>query len=234
MKTFKEFLNEMPMSLNLVGDDWSQPKDYDRKSTMMLNSDKAKNKIVRRLENVPYDFNVYFVQTKERMHTTMVGKESIDDYYQKMGISPEQAPIVDGKINMFVTKWDLANADVTSPTAWMIIHRFAHANMELANNVAELLTQAGKQLSQKQNDYTLVLGLGTMKSALSGRLGGSDEPAHEIITQYIMNKKINFDPKRKAWVNQNDVQILKQLSNELEQTIGNYLKEATNRVYFIF
>jgi len=228
---FKEWLNfkEMPMSLNLVGDNWSQPKGFDDRSTKMINSDKAKNKIVRRLKNIPYDFNVYFVQTKNRISTTKIPKSRMDYYYNQMGITPQQAPIVNNKINMFITSWEL-----DPPTAWMIIHRFAHSNSELSDDVVDLLTNTGKQMSRRQTDYDIVSGFGTMKSALNHNLGAAYEPAHEIITQFIMTNKITFDPSRKTWATQNDANILKQLSSQLEQNIKTHLQKATNYIYFLF
>lgn len=238
MITFSEWLNlhEMPMKMNLVGNmgnSWDQNNQYnfDDRSSKMLNSDKAKEKIVRRMQNVPYDFNVYFVQLedKQKLSTTRVPKKMMPYYYESMEIKPEQAPIIDGKINMFAGSWEN-----DPPTAWMIVHRFAHANGGLSGNVYELLNNAGKQMSRKQNDYDLVSGFGTMKSALNSDLGGADEPCHEVITQFIMSKKIVFNSRRKNWATQNDDNILKQLAIQLEQLIKTHLENATNFVYFIF
>jgi len=236
---FKQYLVEMPMQLNLVGNNWSnltqQVKygnnagNFDNASAKMLASDKAKAKIVRRMQNVPYDFNVYFVQTKNKASTTKVNKPMMQYMYPQLGITPEEAPIVDGKINIFVTSWQL-----DPPTSWMIIHRFAHSDAEFATQIQQLLATAGKQLSRPQDDYGIVSGFGTMKSAVNNNLGAADEPSHEIITQYIMTGKVTFDVGRKMWANQRDNAVLKQLEMQLNQTIKTHMQDATNYVYFVF
>lgn len=237
MITFSEWLNlhEMPMKMNLVGNmgnSWDQnnPHRFDDRSSKMLNSDKAKEKIVRRMQNVPYDFNVYFIQMKDqKLPTTKIGKKMMQPYYEYMGIKPEQAPIIGGKINMFAGSWES-----DPPTAWMIVHRFAHADVELSGKVYKLLIDAGKQMSRPQNDHGIVSGFGTMKSARNSDLGAGDEACHEIITQFIMSKRIVFDSSRKVWATQSDDNILKQLAIQLEQLIKTHLENATNFVYFIF
>lgn len=238
MITFSEWLNlhEMPMKMNLVGNmgnSWDKNQQYrfDDRSHKMLNSDKAKEKIVRRMQNVPYDFNVYFIQleNEQRLITAKIHKKMMHYEYESMGITPEQAPIIDGKINMFAGSWES-----DPPSAWMIVHRFAHADNELTSYVYKLLIDAGKQMSRKQSDYDIVSGFGTMKSARNSDLGGAEEPCHEVITQFIMSKRIVFDSRRKMWATQEDDNVLKQLSTKLEQVIKKHLENATNFVYLIF
>jgi hypothetical protein len=197
----------------------------------MLNSDKAKDKIVRQMQNVPYDFNVYFVKTNESHYTTKLNKRSMPDAYEFMGIKPEQAPIIENKINMFVTSW---GSD--PPTAWMIIHRFAHSNSELTSYVNKILSEYGRKINNKWSypDYEIVNSFGTMRSARTGQLSSGDESSHEIITQYIMTRKITFDIKRKKWATTEHAELLKELEVKLQNIIGEYLKNATNYVYFLF
>lgn len=227
------------MQLNLVGDGWNdlpqQAKlgnpmgNYDSASTRMLASDKAQAKIVRRLENVPHDFNVYLLQGAKQM-TGTYHKNMMKSLYPQMGITPQQAPIIDNKINMFITSWQQE-----PPTAWMIVHRFAHANTQMATEVSNALTQFGKQMTRIQSDYGLVSGFGTMKSAMTNQLGAGDEPSHEVITQHIMTGKVTFNPARKMWANnQRDQLTLEQLSTHLNQLIANFMRQATNSVYIVF
>lgn len=233
---FKQFLSEMPMQLNLIGNNWNnnpqQPKlgNFDAASSKMLTSDKAKAKIVKRMQNVPHDFNVYFIQSPERVMTTKVPIAVMKYMYPQMGITPEQAPIVQGKINMFVTSWEL-----DPPTSWMIVHRFAHADSELTQNVEQAIIKTGRRLSKSlQDDYQVVWSFGTMKSATTGKIGAAHEPSHEVIAQYIMTGKVTFDPSRRAWASQRDAQMLQQLSTQLDQIIGTHMQQAANFVYFLF
>jgi hypothetical protein len=232
---FKQFLSEMPMQMNLVGNNWQTTPDqptvgnFDVASSKMISSDKARAKIVRRMHRVPHDFNVYFVQTKNKIPASKVPIRIMSHMYEEMGISPEEAPIIPGKINMFVTSWEL-----DPPTSWMIVHRFAHADGELTNLVQREIVATGKKMSRRLDDYGLVLNFGTMKSAVTGQIGGADEPSHEVITQHIMTGKVTFDPKRKSWANQRDAELLQQLEIQLDQIIQQHMQQAANFVYFLF
>jgi len=238
MKTFKQFLQEMPMSLNFAGNNWNDLEQnakagqatgrFDAASTRMLYSNKAKAKIVKRLENVPYDFNVYFVKTKRGISNTKIDKSQMNSYYNQMGITPDEAPIIDGKINMFICSWEN-----DPPTSWMIVHRFAHSNNELTQSLYKIIHQHGKNMHGIRSQYPefdIISKYGTMKSATTGRLGANDEPIHEIIAQFIMNGKVTFKTSPNSIIDSQ----LKNIESMINVTIKSGLENAEQYVYFLF
>jgi len=238
MKTFKQFLQEMPMSLNFAGNNWNDLEQnakagqatgrFDASSTRMLHSDKAKAKIIRRFEDVPYNFNVYFVNSKRGCTSAKIDKSQMELYYPQMGITPNEAPIIDGKINVFICSWEN-----DPPTAWMIAHRFGHANNELTQSLYKIMHQYGKNIQGIRSGYPefdIVSRYGTMKSATTGKLGANDEPLYEIIAQFIMTGKVTFKTSPNSTI---DSQI-KNIESICNITIENVMKDARQYVYFLF
>lgn len=223
---FREFF-EMPMALNTVG---TLGPSFDDRSRKMWANPKAQNKIVRRMEKVPHDFNVYFIEAPEnKRYTSSYPLSMANSFYQRYGISPEQAPIVPGKINCFVPGWQL-----DPPTAWMIVHRFAHAYPDLSDKVSNVLENAAQVLSIG-TPHQLLLFFGTMKSATSRNLGGADEPIHEVIAQNIMQGRNTFHVPE-GWENdpQGTQQKLDYLAAELDKVIKPAMEEAKNHFFVLF
>jgi len=240
MNGFKTFFKEMPMALNAPMGWGNLPQGksgvqlgFDDKSHKMFSNEKARNKIVKRMSNVPHDFNVYIVPTKQRVHSNYYPVNFKDYIYKQLDITEDQAPIIPDKINCFITSWELE-----PPTTWMIMHRFAHAHGEMMFAVREILQNGGTELGLNRNGYAafnLVQRYGTMKSARNGDLGAGDEAVHEVIAQYLMQGKVKF--QRQSYDEFNPTRgfdVLTKIEQNVNATIAKYMEEAKKYIYVLF
>lgn len=206
-------LNEMPASIKKVGN-WQSPYsdeedrranssddagNWDRKSyTSFTNRPKAVKKMYRILQGTLQDFAIYFYRNPDRVNFSgrdgrMIDGSEINQMYESLGISPEEAPIVPGKINVFLLKW---NAE--PPSAWMVMHRFAHAASPLymARMHYFIDDQIERDPSGRMTRYDVLKNALTMRSARHGNIEnnsrGHDEMMREIFTQYIISHKVRL------------------------------------------
>jgi hypothetical protein len=255
---FKQWLEmrqwlEMSMSINKVGD-WQSAQQFakqagqkrdeldgwDRSSIRTFSNSKANKKMVKRFENVPHDFNVYLVIGKDidptRTYASLASQP--DDIYNALGITPEQAPIVPNKINIFFSNW---SQDPPSP--WMIAHRFAHSfhgNYGITQVLSDLASKADGDYEKTPTGWdrflvpsshgtirTVVMAIGTMKSARDGHINLNEEAVHELVAQYILQGKVVFLKNSGDYLNS----LIQQCETKINAILAKAMKEATKIVY---
>lgn len=236
---FRQFL-EMPIAMKKIGDRWQQkPEDvdqlpynrWDMKSMRALGSQKGQEKITRLFQNVPHDFNVYLVnnQGTDSLPFDNDGQRLEMNYanviYKRLGITPQEAPILPNKINVFFVSWDQE-----PPTAWMIAHRFSHAIKGDFGPTQGFIPQAAQIFSKytnTQDEQVLAATMGRIFTMRSARLGGIQSPSEgfrEMLTQYIMTGQVTFQP---------DPQIpnLAQMQDEINQLCSTTMQDAHNFIH---
>lgn len=132
-KTFKEFLAEAPVqdyeTFGNFNKGSSFRKEQDRK---MITSPKAIKNIHKKWGKIPYDFNLYFLNSAKGNNHTEVGRVSPDWVKQNLDPSVTQkleqqnsAGKLDDAITIIFTNNKAAERMPMTP--WTIAHRFAHA-----------------------------------------------------------------------------------------------------------
>lgn len=230
-------LQEMPMQINKVGD-WDydptnvQGSNYtwNTQSLKMLGNQRAIDKIVRRLESVPHDFNVYLIKGEKSPNTfggQRVPLQQAESFYKRYEIDPQQAPIMPDKINVFFVGWN-----DEPPTAWMMVHRFAHAasfgfidEMEQATKVhIQAPEMSGLQLMVFQGSLT-------MASARNHRVNNLNEGFREVLTQYIMTNKVTLKKPPGKWANY--IQDIPAYQEKLTQICKNVMDESKQYIHIM-
>lgn len=256
---FKKWLfSEMPMQFRTHGD-WDAAEKtrkqtgqgtyhYSAKDIGIFSNPAARNKIIRKFENVPYDFNVWLVLTSRpnyvNNHPYAYRFDDIDWIIKQTGIDIRKIPPIPGKINIYITEWQDDN-----PSAWMIAHRFAHmgsARLGLGwlsthwNEASQDFMKIANIKEAPQFDkYIMATMLLTMKSAREGKLNSGDEPLHEMMAQYIMtgSVKLKFNASREyarkyKIVDSPQIQsFVKELEAKTNQILKVIMEDAKKYVY---
>lgn len=222
-------LNEMPMSLTKVGD-WNEQDstgNWDERSLKVFGSEKAVNKITRIADRVLYNFNVYLVRLNSESALNKIGYTpagtciplgSADYFYKSLGITRDQAPIYSDRINLFLVAWQ-----DEPPTAWMILHRFAHTSSNLfmypAYEAVKRYIKAPGRDQLRALESVL-----TMRSARSHRLNNMDEALREAMAQYLMNGSVQLQSDDNQFSRFVD-------ADNLEASLNKIFKDASEEFY---
>jgi len=226
--TFKEWLlSEVPISgFDLEGPAWEKPgapkHNYTAKDIGILTSPKGVEKIKKKWEKVPQNFDLYFLRAPGAGRHVEEGE--VDEKFLK-GELNLNIPI--NRSNITVIYTNNLGTEKMPMNAWTIAHRFGHAvrqlkpyqyyMREVEKDFNHLLSMVYGQQSKSQyqvydrkadNDKKhLAHALGTMGSARKKALVNFGEFNHELLAQYITQGNIKFNklprmvPTRYAWGN---------------------------------
>jgi len=258
MKFKQWLLQEMPLSINMVGD-WkgakkrvqagdlektsaerytipknlitSQPERHPvgginrwPASTIgLLTNPVAKDKIVKRFQNVPEDFvaNMVITPLVHQRNPLVTDQKEVSENQLRssLQITPEEAPVYPDKINLFFVRND--GGDTMDLGAWTIAHRFGHMldSQDYKANTKSALREMYDHFEKKifsilEESYAyktsryaepgnaaalsylfLANELLTMKSARDKRIKSDNDIAGELTAQYIMQRKIKLNNK---------------------------------------
>lgn len=225
MEGFKDFvLSEMPIKgFQLVGQwgpDAKRRYGYGPQDTGILENPKAVDKIHRSWSNSKNDFEFHFVRSFKASRHVEVGEVSREWVKENIGadIIPKE-----GAITVVFT--NNIGTEKIPMTAWAMAHRFGHAvrkdktferhmSEEMFRDFGEILeyvygVQTHSQEWGQREKYrkALFTAVGKMKSARENRLVTSYEFVHEVVAQYIITGRVEFndlpDPlvvdRRMAW-----------------------------------
>jgi hypothetical protein len=231
---FREFLlSEMPITGFQLKGQWGRDAKrrygYSQQDTGILENPKAVEKIHRSWSNSKNDFELYFVRSFQASKHREAGEK--DKIWIKDNIGIDIDPKQDAITVVFTNN----TGDEKIPmTAWAMAHRLSHAvrmNETFRRHITEELERDTKEIllyvygveernywsrdeeyyrnSRTKERYRKALfsAIGKMKSARENRLRNSDEFVHELVAQYIITGRIEFndlpDPlvldRRMAW-----------------------------------
>jgi len=236
MENFKKFLlNEMPISgfklQGKWGPDAKRYYGYNKQDLGILENPKAVDKIHKLWNNTKYDFDFYFLRSYKASKHKEVGRVSIDWVKENLGedINPKEDAIT-------VIFTNNTGDEKIPMTAWAVAHRLGHAirkenifdeyfYKKINKDFKEILyyvyglkfKEYGDSGYNYYNDTppglvekykkALFTAVGKMKSARDNNLRNSNEFIYELVAQYIIKGKIQFNDlprslildRRMAW-----------------------------------
>lgn len=228
---FRQFvLSEMPIAgFNLIGQWGPEAKrgyGYSRQDTGILENPKAVEKIHKSWSNSKNEFDLYFVRSFQASKHREKGEKSREWVKENVGID-----IIPKEDAITVVFTNNTGAEKIPMTAWAMAHRLGHAirldktferyvREEMDRDFKEILfyvygiegkaswsAQAHDRMMMERYRKALFSSVGKMRSARENRLRNSDEFVHELVAQYVITGKIEFndlpDPlivdRRMAW-----------------------------------
>lgn len=260
-EAYSSILTEMPInSFNLKGE-WdkdSKPRGYDKASRGILTSEKGVEKIKNLWNKIPVDVDIYMVSSKHGWKHTEVGK--VDPVFILDELKLD-IPIDNDNTTIFYT--NNKGSEKVPTTAWTLAHRFGHALRRTPNyqgnyeytmiekEVARLVSSVGSMLYNilhriDSHDYSpinrinkreIANALGTFKSARDRKLRNYEEFTNELIAQYIITGKIEFNrefprilPTSFAWGNPNGPYKQK-MNDDVAEDFEYIITQAENDIY---
>lgn len=193
---------------------------YSPQDTGILENPKAVEKIHRSWSNSKNDFELYFVRSWKASRHVEEGMVSPEWVKENLGV---EIPAKEDAITVIFT--NNTGAEKIPMTAWAIAHRLGHAirmdrtfeehfRKEIDRDFKEILEYVyGVQNRYSQRPWdasaverntieryrkALFSAVGKMRSARENNLRNSDEFVHELVAQYIVTGKIEFNdlPRR--------------------------------------
>lgn len=261
IEAYDSILNETPIaSFNLEGE-WkpdSKPRGYDKASRGILTSEKGVEKIKKLWNKIPIDVDIYMVSSKHGWKHTEIGR--VDQSFIKDKLKLD-IPINDENATIFYT--NNKGSEKIPTTAWTLAHRFGHAlrrekgyssnyhYVNLNNYVEQLINKVGNMVyrivlsggsSYNSDDRItkreIAAALGTFKSARDRNLRNYEEFTNELIAQYIITGKIQFNrdfpsilPKRFAW-GKPQGPYKRPMEPELLEEFEEYIEQMENTIYY--
>jgi hypothetical protein len=224
---FKNWLlNEMPISKFQLAGQWEpeakRAYGYNKQDIGILTNPKAVEKIHKIWSNTEYDFDFYFLRSKQAYLQREIGEVTPEWVEKNLGvdIKPESE-----KITIIFT--NNTGTEKIPMTAWAIAHRLGHAIRrdkifseyfmnEITKDFRSILKDVYK--INKGSRYTLgredekelralAYAVGTMKSTRQENLVNFFEFVYELVAQWITTGRIKFNPlprnliisKKMAW-----------------------------------
>jgi hypothetical protein len=231
---FREFLlSEMPITGFQLKGQWGpdarRKYKYSPQDIGILENPKAVEKIHRSWSNSKSDFELYFLRSWKASRYVERGLVSPEWVKENLEVD---IPAKEDAITVIFT--NNTGAEKIPMTAWAMAHRLGHAirmdrtfeehfRKEIDRDFREILEYVyGVQNRHSQRPWeapipegqmlercrkALFSAVGKMKSARDNNLRNSDEFVHELVAQYIITGKIEFndlpDPlvidRRMAW-----------------------------------
>lgn len=208
------------------GPDAKRRYGYSTQDSGILENPKAVEKIHRSWSNSKNDFDLYFVRSFRASKHREEGEKSREWVKENVGVDVE--PKEDAITVVFTNN---TGAEKIPMTAWAMAHRLGHAirldktferyvRQELDRDFREILSyvygmeeksswsvEPRDRAMMERYRKALFSSVGKMRSARENRLRNSDEFVHELVAQYIITGKIEFndlpDPlvvdRRMAW-----------------------------------
>jgi len=224
---FKNWLlSEMPISKFQLAGQWEpeakRAYGYNKQDIGILTNPKAVEKIHKIWSNTEYDFDFYFLRSKQAYLKREIGEVTPQWVEENLGVDIKPDP---DKITIIFT--NNTGTEKIPMTAWAIAHRLGHAIRrdkifsqyfmdEITKDFRSILKDVYK--INKGSRYTfggedekelraLAYAVGTMKSTRQENLVSFFEFVYELVAQWITTGRIKFNPlpknliisKKMAW-----------------------------------
>lgn len=217
---FRDFLlNEMPITNFTLKGQWGPDAKrrygYNAQDTGILENPKAVEKIHRSWSNSKNDFDLWFLRTPKAWKH--IEKGEVDEKWIRDNLGDEEIKAKENVITVVFT--NNTGAEKIPMTAWAMAHRLGHAirrdptferymTNEIEKDFNEILKYVyGVELSKdyawgsSRSEYAkiekykkaLYSAVGKMKSARENKILRSGEFTHELVAQYIITGKIEFN-----------------------------------------
>jgi hypothetical protein len=206
---FKKFIqSEMAITNFTRIGDWSpeakRQYGFDPRDAAILNSEKGVQKIHRSWSNSKNNFDLYFIRAKYAYKHVEIGE--VDPSWVKENLNLDIQPREDAITVIFTNN---TGAEKMMATAWTLAHRLGHAikrdvifdkyfSKAIIDDFREILKSVYNSYKSKGNDLqelsALAHAVGTMRSAREGNLRNFYEFPYELLAQWIIKGKIQFNP----------------------------------------
>lgn len=198
--SFKEwFLLEMPINKFQTIGNFDKNSSFDQKDRAILTQPKAIEKIRKKFANTDFPFDFYFINNKKLSMHNELGE--VNQQWVKNNLGIDLNPSDDAITVIFLGNRATEKMPMTS---WTIGHRMGHAIRrgyffeELSKDVdrefSNILVEGYRTRPSDQNMMSLIYALGTMKSCREKNLRNKFEFLYELIAQFLINGKVQFNP----------------------------------------
>ena len=222
--SFKQWLlNEVPLSDTQFIGKWGDkdPKyGYKKSDIGILTQPNIKEKLKKSWSNSKYDFDLYFVKSFKAMQHVELGERSKE--WVKENLDLDLTPKEDHITIIFTQNKATPHMPMTP---WIIAHRISHAvrqnrifeeyiTRELKKDFSLLLKDIyGIEDNSRNHDYplrnkynkdmkALAQEIGSFRSARKKEIRNFYEFAHEMIAQWIITGKVEFNPPPASFIRQ--------------------------------
>lgn len=203
-------IDEMPISnfqlMGQWGPDAKRAYGYSKQDIGILQSQKAVDKIKRKWSNTYNEFDFYFLRSNEARQQSDIGE--VNPEWVKQNLQIDIQPNEDAITVIFTQN---TGDEKIEMTAWTIAHRLGHVirrnktfelyfSQELLKDFRQLFEEVyGTKLqynsaNEEKQLRALAQAVGTMKSARTNNLRNFYEFMYELIAQWIITGKIEFNP----------------------------------------
>jgi hypothetical protein len=259
---FYQFIKEDSIENIGFEGDWSdeaKPRGWDRPSIGILKNDKGIEKLKTKWQKTRYPFDLWFVRSPKGFKYTEVGKVDFAFVRDKLGMN---IPLNDDHITVIYT--NNKGSEKMPATPWTLAHRFGHAirmgnpmYQQLNKRVENIIHQVADKVygrDTKENNFydphnqndrkrkiqrQVAHSLGTFKSARDKNLRNVGEFTNELVAQYIISDKIQFNrafPKilatSFAWGNPQGP-WMKNMTDEQKEELEDILYAAESEIYYL-
>lgn len=198
----------MPITALHTKGDWgpkSKRYKYSPVDIGILSSPKGREKIIKKWSNSKNEFEMYFLKSYKASKFVEEGEVSSD--WVKQNLEED----IEAKNDVITVIFTNNVADEKVPMDyWTIAHRFGHAiernktfniymRKEISKDFKEILEYVygikenfDWKLNEKYNK-AIFTAVGKMGSTRNNKLRNSNEFAHELVAQYIITGKIEFN-----------------------------------------
>ena len=274
-----DLVDEMAIQQFKTVGDWSKRSSFSHPvDRALLTSPKSVDKIKRQWENTPYDFDLYFVNDKRvnKSEFREIGEKSLEFVRDKLKITPEEIPDPSEDRITVIYTGNFGDARYMA-SGWILAHRFGHALnrsrdssggawKDFTDNLLKKFTYLLKEvygidivssfpyresrISEKILKFAAQQ-IGTMKSARDNKLNNWYEFAYELLAQYMLTGKIQFNPLpqsiikgyaaygRKEYLNSKNEEAredyntyqLESMAETIQYELESILGSCVNRIY---
>lgn len=274
-----DLVDEMAIQQFKTVGDWSKRSSFSHPvDRALLTSPKSVDKIKRQWENTPYDFDLYFVNDKRvnKSEFREIGEKSLEFVRDKLKITPEEIPDPSEDRITVIYTGNFGDARYMA-SGWILAHRFGHALnrsrdssggawKDFTDNLLKKFTYLLKEVygigivsgfpyrESRIREKILKFAaqqIGTMKSARDNKLNNWYEFAYELLAQYMLTGKIQFNPLpqsiikgyaaygRKEYLNSKNEEAredyntyqLESIAETLQYELESILGSCVNRIY---
>jgi len=247
MKSFKQFLNEMPAKIQSIGDFSNSDNMYHYGDDKIITRGAVKAE--KLWEKSRGNFKLIFINdpSNEIQHIAPIGGDEIKyheiskitEFFRKRN---QEFKPNDNEITVIYTRNDF---QLNPMTAWIMAHRFAHMISSYIEEVIEeiyFLSKMGHIADHSKTDFeSLPYKFATMRSARENKIINLRELYHEFMTQYLMTGKVtlnsldavvdtsNIEPKKLE-----DIQsIIPKLNARMNSKFGELLDSFHGKVFMM-
>jgi len=237
-----EILNEAPVNNFDTLGDFKGGFSFSDKEQDLINRYKTNLQVHHAFAKTPFNFNLYFLNTKHPHYNLPVDIDSVAGIYggEMTDETEEIFNINIPKDRAAITVVYLSNhgPDQVSMTPWILAHRFGHSlrdtidrnyNKNLVGSAKKIFKLLDNIAQNMYDDISNTNKLFTMRSARTGEMTNDYEVFQELIAQYLItgkvtiNKNISIAPRTKQFktsLDKLEVDLNEAIRQTLEWCVG--------------